>query len=175
MRQPGLLNVPNIISLSRLILAVFFIASANPHVRVALLVVAASSDYLDGWLARRYKLVTRSGALIDAIADRAFVLAAVAVLVADGLLEVGESLVLLSRDIATASAFLVTRAVPRLKKATFKARPVGKVVTVLQFALLIVVLERPSLRGVLLLLVAAASLVAIADYTVALWRSRASA
>jgi phosphatidylglycerophosphate synthase len=141
-------------------------------VRTALLATALASDFLDGWLARKYQLTSRSGALIDAVADRGFVLVAVVVIYADGLLSLGACFILLSRDIATASAYLITRFVPLFRGATFKARFPGKLVTVLQFALLVAALQAPQLRDALLPVVAVASVVAIGDYTVALWKSR---
>jgi hypothetical protein len=95
-------------------------------------------------------------------------------LLVDGILGLGESFILLSRDIATAAGFVVARIIPWLRSVPFKARFVGKAVTVLQYATMIAVLLLPSLRVVLLVAVAVASSVAIADYTLALWRARAT-
>ena len=83
------------------IFALAFVAIGSTRIRLALLITSAFTDVVDGWLARRSHMVSRSGALIDAIADRVFVLAAVVALVADGMLSFGESLILLSRDIMT--------------------------------------------------------------------------
>jgi phosphatidylglycerophosphate synthase len=175
MRRAVLMNVPNVISLSRFVLAGAFLTVNNAHVRTALLVVALASDFLDGWLARKYQLATRSGALIDAVADRGFVLVAVLVILADGLLSLGACLILLSRDIATASAYLVTRFVPMFRGATFKARFPGKLVTVIQFAVLVAALEARNLLGLLIPILAVASVVAIGDYSMALWKGRTRA
>jgi cardiolipin synthase len=175
MRPLGLLNAPNVVSLSRLVLAVLFFAIGNTHVRVALLITAAFTDALDGWLARRRNVFSRSGALIDAIADRVFVFAAVCTLYADGSLTLGQTLILVSRDIMTAIGFIVARIIPWLRRAVFKARLPGKAVTVLQFVTLAIALEVPTLLPAIIVLVAVVSLAAIADYTLALWRGRAPA
>ena len=72
MPDAALLNLPNVISLSRIVLAVAFVAMPDPRARVTLIVLAAISDFLDGWLARHSGSASRWGALIDPIADRAF-------------------------------------------------------------------------------------------------------
>jgi phosphatidylglycerophosphate synthase len=172
MRRPGLLNAPNVISLSRLALAACFVAFESKQARLSLLAAALLTDGLDGWLARRSQTFSRLGALIDAIADRAFVLTAVVTLVLTGALTLGESLVLVSRDIATVLGFFVARLVPWLRGVTFKARLAGKTVTILQFVVLAAAIATPSLVTILLVVVAVLSVIAIADYTVALWRGR---
>ena len=174
MPQPGLLNAPNIVSFSRLVLAALFIVIGSAHVRLVLLITAALTDALDGWLARKRNAFSRAGALIDAIADRVFVLAAVSSLYADSALTLGQTLLLLSRDIATVIGFIVARIIPWLRRAVFKARLVGKAVTVLQFIILAAALEAPALVPLLLIPVALVSAIAIADYTLALWRARAA-
>jgi phosphatidylglycerophosphate synthase len=168
------LNAPNVISLSRLLLAACFVVSNSTHLRLGLLLAAGASDVLDGWLARRRHLESRAGALIDAVSDRGFVLVAVAVLFYDAKLSTGEVLVLMSRDIATALGFLVARAVPWLRKVTFKARLVGKAVTLLQYATIASALLLAPYTTALLVLLATASAVAITDYTLALWRAAKS-
>ena len=77
MNRQSLLFLPSAISLSRLVLAAVFIGTSSATGRVALVVVAAFTDFLDGWLARHANLTTKWGALIDPIADRIFVWAQV--------------------------------------------------------------------------------------------------
>jgi phosphatidylglycerophosphate synthase len=175
MRQPGLLNVPNVISLSRLLLAVIFVFAQSTQLRFTLLALAALTDVLDGLIARLSHTATRFGALIDAVADRAFVLTAVITVWAAGMLTVGEVLILASRDIATAIGFVVARIIPWLRRVAFKARLVGKGVTVLQFLVLAAALVAPVFLPFLILAVGVLSAIAIADYTLALWRGRATA
>ena len=165
-------RLPNAISLSRLVLAVLFIPGGRTA-RIVLICLAAATDFLDGWLARRNNAATRWGALVDPIADRIFVVVAIATYVVSGALSVVGALLLLARDIATALGFLAARAVPSLRAVEFKARFPGKIVTVLQLATLIaLVLEAQPLTPYIVL-VALASALAIADYTHAVWRARA--
>ena len=165
-------SLPNILSSSRLVLAAGFVAMPGDEARLGLIGVAAATDFLDGWLARRVRATSRWGALLDPIADRVFVLTVVGTFLFSGVLGTGSYFVLIMRDLATAVGFLVARVIPWLRPVEFKARIGGKVVTVLQLFTLAAVLAAPAALHVMLSLVAAASLFSIFDYTVALWRAR---
>ena len=167
--------LPNILSASRLVFAAVFVAVDSSATRLGLLGLAGLTDVLDGALARRVNAATRWGALVDPISDRFFALAAIATLLFEGLLSVPHYFALITRDLATAVGFLVARAVPSLRLATFKARWSGKAVTVLQFAAVAGALAWPASLAVLIPLVLVASLVSIADYTLALWHARRAA
>ena len=167
-----LLRLPNVLSLSRLLLAVLFVP-AGRAARIALVCLAGVTDFLDGWLARRTNTATRWGALLDPIADRLFVLVAIVTYVLSGGLSVIESLLFLSRDIATAFGFFVARIVPRLRAVEFKARVPGKMVTVLQLVTLLALVAGAQPMTPFIAVVALASAVAIADYAHFVWRAKA--
>jgi CDP-diacylglycerol--glycerol-3-phosphate 3-phosphatidyltransferase/cardiolipin synthase len=173
MSRRAVAALPNAVSLSRLVLAAAFVGMQEAAARVTLVVIAAITDFLDGFLARRLRGTTRLGALIDPIADRAFALAAVTTLLVVGALTTLEYFVILSRDLMTAVGFVVARNVAGLHDVEFKARPMGKVVTTLQFLVLIAALQHRRWLTPLVVAVAVASVWAIADYTIALWRARA--
>ena len=172
MNRRSLLFLPSAISLSRLFMAVAFALTTAPGTRVALVVAASLTDYLDGWLARRANLATKWGALIDPIADRLFVFTAVCVFLFEGAITTTQYFLLISRDIMTAVGFLVARAVTWLRPVAFRARLSGKIVTTLQLASLVAILMRPHLADLLITLVAVTSLWAVVDYTLMLWRER---
>lgn len=167
-----LTSIPNLLSLSRLALAVAFVAIPRPTARLALVLIAALTDYFDGWLARRAKLTTRWGALIDPISDRIFVFTAVCVYLVNGTLTTGQYFIIIARDLATAIGFIVARTISWLRPVPFRARMAGKIVTALQLATLIALIIRPDLVDSLVLAVGLTSAVAIVDYTLALWRER---
>ncbi|GAC1684137.1 MAG: CDP-alcohol phosphatidyltransferase family protein [Gemmatimonadaceae bacterium] len=171
MVQRVLRTLPNMLSLSRLVLAGCFPIVRTAGDRAALIGVAAITDFLDGFIARRARLTSKWGALIDPIADRAFVLVAVTAFLLEGTLTMPQSLVLVSRDIMTAIGFVVARVVPWLRPVEFKARSLGKVVTTLQLSALFAVLVLPTAVSALVVIAGIASALAIADYTVALWRT----
>ncbi|MEP6989614.1 MAG: CDP-alcohol phosphatidyltransferase family protein [bacterium] len=167
-----IVRLPNLLSWSRLVLAAGFVATGGAEVRVGLIGVAAVTDFLDGWLARRVHATSRWGALLDPIADRVFVLTVVGTFLFGGLLSTSAYFILIMRDLATAVGFLVARMIPWLRPVVFKARILGKVVTVLQLFTLAAVLGAPNAVPLLLAGVAVASVLSIADYTLALWRAR---
>lgn len=68
------LNLPNAITVSRLVLAlILFVviqSGSNWIVAATLFVVAASTDWLDGYLARKYGQVTTLGRILDPFVDK---------------------------------------------------------------------------------------------------------
>jgi CDP-diacylglycerol--glycerol-3-phosphate 3-phosphatidyltransferase/cardiolipin synthase len=172
MDREAFFTLPNSVSLSRLFLALIFLLVTSPMGRAAVIAAAAATDFLDGWLARRGKSVTTSGALIDPLADRAFVLTAVSAFLINGILTTSQYFLFISRDLATAIGFLVARLVPGLRPVVFQARMLGKIVTVLQLLTLVVVLFKPGYTDFLVIVIAVVSVASIADYTLALWNAR---
>ena len=170
---PTLWTLSNAVSLSRVVLAAGFVASTGAAERLALVGVASFTDVLDGWLARRLGVTSRWGALIDPISDRIFVVAAVGTFVANGALSPLEAVALLLRDVMTVIGFFVAKSVSWLRRVTFRARPLGKVVTVLQLATLLALIVAPRVVPALVVGVGAAAVAATVDYTLLLWRERA--
>ncbi len=72
-------TVPNVLSFIRLALVPVFLGLVIAHQDLAaliVLVVASATDYLDGWIARRFHQVSRLGQLLDPAADRLYIFAA---------------------------------------------------------------------------------------------------
>ena len=81
-------TLPNILTVMRLVaapgLAVMFLYFTRPYAdwfALLLFVVAAVTDWIDGYLARAWKQETRVGAMLDPIADKAMVVIALMVIV----------------------------------------------------------------------------------------------
>lgn len=171
--RASLRSIPNVVSLSRLVLAAAFVMNHDVNARIGIVLAAAVTDMLDGWLARRAGLTSRFGALIDPFADRVFVLVAVATFVYEGTMSTVEYFVMISRDLMTAVGFLVAKSVSWLKPVEFRARWSGKAVTALQMATFVALLKFPQYANPLIWAVGLVSLYSIVDYTWALWRERA--
>jgi CDP-diacylglycerol--glycerol-3-phosphate 3-phosphatidyltransferase len=193
-----LFNLPNAISMTRVVFAALFY-SASWQQRFVLIVLAGVTDWLDGWIARRQNIASRWGALIDPLSDRLFVFTAICVYLFLGVIASWEYFAFLLRDIMTAVGFLVAKAMPSLRVVDFRARWSGKVVTVLQILVLLVVPlryfgARDSLPGMtadaraetwimhhsaipdwMFIVLGLVSLWSVIDYTVALRRARARA
>ena len=76
LRKSAVFNVPNRITLSRLMLAiVFFVLLSHRHFNVALIVffVAVITDWLDGYFARKWDLITDLGRIVDPFVDKVII------------------------------------------------------------------------------------------------------
>lgn len=173
MNRGALFTLPNTVSLSRVVLALAFVLVSEPWDRIALIAVAGFTDFIDGWLARHEKTESATGALLDPLADRIFVLVAISTYLVEGLLTTGQYFIFLTRDLATAAGFVVAKIIPTLRPAVFRARMLGKIVTVVQLITLVVMIVMPELTRVLILTIGIISVASIVDYTIALWRGRA--
>lgn len=96
-------TIPNALSASRLIgVPIFFWLIVGPKrddLALYILVVSAFTDWLDGYLARRLNQFTRLGELLDPLADRLYVLAALIALYIRDLIPMWVVIALLSRDV----------------------------------------------------------------------------
>ena len=82
-------TVPNMLSFFRLAMVpVFLLLVLDGHDALALLVLVGSSvtDFLDGYIARTFRQVSRLGQLLDPAADRLFIFAALIGLAARGVI-----------------------------------------------------------------------------------------
>ncbi len=136
----------DLISLLRIPLAVAFVLVSHNGWRLVIVAAAALTDLLDGPVARRFGS-SPFGAVLDPIADKVFMAAAVGVVAFSGRLEVYEIVGVLLRDIVATVAFVITlvshqpRAIP--------ARSSGKAVTVAQILTLVAFLvNSPYLRPI---------------------------
>jgi CDP-diacylglycerol--glycerol-3-phosphate 3-phosphatidyltransferase/cardiolipin synthase len=139
-----LLTIPGLLTLVRAPLAAAFpLAFDRPMVAVGILAAAGISDVLDGWWARRTGQMTLTGAIVDPVLDKVFVLTVAVSLLYGEALSLSAVLLLGVRDLVELPlmAWLLSR--PRLLAARakrVKANIVGKAVTALQFGTVIAAL-----------------------------------
>jgi cardiolipin synthase (CMP-forming) len=139
-------NLPNLISLARLLLVpltVWLILGGRYGVAFWVFVAAGVSDALDGFIAKRFDRRTRLGALLDPVADKALL---VSVYVTLGLAhQLWTSLVILVvfRDVMIIGGFLLIQAIAAPKH--YDPLYISKINTGLQIALVAFVLARLGL------------------------------
>ena len=96
------INLPNIISLIRIILIIpmiIFMQSQNQLGIIIVVILGVASDYLDGYFARKYNIITELGKIIDPLADKVFIGLTVAFMYIFGYLELWFILLVLGRDV----------------------------------------------------------------------------
>ncbi len=103
-----IMKIPNILTIGRIIIVPIFVISffipgiVGDLVPFFLFVLASFTDFLDGLLARLYKEESKLGELLDPIADKILVAAALVLLVMNGIIknyEVIAAIVILTREI----------------------------------------------------------------------------
>src|SRR5262249_24736712 len=142
------LNLPNLISLARLLLvpaAIWLILVGRYGLAFWILVAAGISDALDGFIAKRFDSRTRLGALLDPLADKAML---VSVYIALGIAhQLWTWLVILVvvRDVMIVGGFLLIQAIALPKQ--HDPLYISKVNTGVQITLVGFVLARLGLGG----------------------------
>jgi CDP-diacylglycerol--glycerol-3-phosphate 3-phosphatidyltransferase/cardiolipin synthase len=162
-------TVADALTLVRLPLAVAFFLLPQPTARLTVLIVAAATDLLDGFLARRVGS-SRFGSFIDPVADKLFMLSAFLVVALSSRLAWYEIAGVLLRDLVATVAFLVTLVSGR--PTAIPARLGGKAVTVAQLLTLVAFLTDSPLLRPLAWATAAVALYAIWDYNQAAPRAK---
>ena len=115
----AIVTVPNVISFARLGTVPFFLwlwFAGSKEVAVVVYGIGASTDFLDGYIARRTGAVSELGKLLDPLADRIFILALAIALVGDGTLPWPLALAVIGRDVAILSLYPLVqgRGIPKI-------------------------------------------------------------
>jgi CDP-diacylglycerol---glycerol-3-phosphate 3-phosphatidyltransferase len=143
------MNLPNSLTLLRLGITVFFVASLtlvypwHATVALALFLLATLTDYLDGEIARRKNLITDFGKLMDPLADKVLTASAficLIPLIPNGALPAWTVIIIISRE------FLITglRLLASSKGIILPAEKLGKHKTAWQMAAIIFFLVQLS-------------------------------
>ncbi len=146
-------NLPNALTLLRIFLVPFLVVvlltkfSGREYVGLAIFLVAAVTDFFDGWVARRRHQTTRMGALLDPIADKLLMSAAFISLVEMDPTHVPAWMVviIIGREFAVSGL----RSIAAQQGVTIAASPLGKgkmISQVVAISLLILGYELGELR-----------------------------
>lgn len=171
------LSLPNKITLMRIFLVpllVGFLVNPSPasSLMAALIFSAASfTDWLDGHLARSKGQITNLGKLLDPVADKILIMAALVPLVEQGRISAWIAVILLGREFAV----MGLRAVAVAQGTIIAASPLGKYKMGLEIAALLLLIlnynELTVILGTLTLYSAAfASIISGADYFLKFYR-----
>lgn len=137
----SLSNLPNTITLMRIILIPFFAAFLiyhYYHCALYIFIIAGLSDALDGFLARKLKLQSDLGRLLDPIADKLLVVSSLVLFTYSGWIPVWFTIAVLSRDLFMFTGWIVMFLLYSTK--TVQPSIIGKSASALQMCLIAYVL-----------------------------------
>jgi CDP-diacylglycerol--glycerol-3-phosphate 3-phosphatidyltransferase len=163
------LNLPNVLTLLRILAApvvVVALLGETPNgdaLAAGVFALAALTDGLDGYFARSRDAVTTFGKLMDPVADKLLIAAALVSLVSLDRLQAWVAMVIIAREFAVT----VMRAIAAERGVVIAASWMGKVKTVLQIAAvfaLIAANPAPVWVNVLVYAAVAATVISGADY-----------
>jgi CDP-diacylglycerol--glycerol-3-phosphate 3-phosphatidyltransferase len=172
------LNLPNALTLLRIFLVPLLVVvlltriEGHAYLGAGIFSLAMLTDYLDGYFARRRNEVTRLGILLDPLADKLLIAAALLSLVEMGLVPAWMVMIILARELAVTGL----RNVAAGRGVLIRASVLGKAKVVVQVtAVLMLMLSppHPALRQpglAVLWLVVLITLWSGADYFLRFWR-----
>jgi CDP-diacylglycerol--glycerol-3-phosphate 3-phosphatidyltransferase len=170
------LNLPTLLTLSRIILIPFFVVITpdRPFLGALIFGIASITDFLDGFLARKTGQITKFGIILDPIADKFLVISAFILLVDMARLSAWIAIIIIVRE------FLVTalRVVALSKDIVIPAEMGGKLKTFFQITSILCLIISTNILGVDLYdigivsiwIALILSILSGVQYTVSFWR-----
>ena len=171
------MNLPNKLTIFRVLLIPVFLILLNLNSKIGVLgaltvfIIASITDQLDGYIARKYKLITDFGKFMDPLADKLLVCAAMICLIETGQLASWIVIVIISRE------FIISgfRLVASDNGVVIAANYWGKFKTTFQMLMIIVLvldINHPvfDLLGVVLTYIALLlTIISLVDYV---WKNK---
>lgn len=137
--KEGLLNLPNLLTMGRvaavpvLVVLLFFDSREASFAAAVVFSLAAITDWLDGWLARKWQIVTVLGKFLDPLADKLIVMAALVMLIPHGRVPAWAVLVILAREMVVTGL----RSIASSEGIVIAASELGKYKTIFQMTALV--------------------------------------
>lgn len=126
------MNLPNRLSFLRIILVPVFLAmiminfTGHYFVAIGVFVIAAFTDFLDGYIARKYNLVTNMGKFLDSVADKMLTTTALIAVACYGLIPNPYGLICVCLFVVRDLAINVIRQIGASKNVIIPADKLGK-------------------------------------------------
>ena len=133
--------IPNVITLARIALIplfAYFLVREAYGVAAPLFALAALTDFADGYIARRYRIASKLGAMLDPIADKLNMFVATIVLAWQELVPLWLAVAIVVRDVVIVLGALVYRSA--IGRLDISPTLLSKLNTLLEFALLLLVM-----------------------------------
>jgi cardiolipin synthase len=151
------------ITISRFVLAPIFAYCYVKGFTLPAIIIALAvglTDFLDGYLARKYKKTTALGGLLDTVADKFFFLVVLITFISTGTLSIWAALLIYSRDIIVLSIIALSKE----RKTHFRAAYFGKLITALQYILVLDLVLGAWHAGIIIIAIIALTPIALIQY-----------
>jgi CDP-diacylglycerol--glycerol-3-phosphate 3-phosphatidyltransferase len=132
--RTGLLNLPNLLTLARIaaipgvVILLLYDTRTTSFIAAAVFGAAAITDWLDGWLARKWQVVTVLGKFLDPLADKLIVMAALVMLIPHGRVPAWAVFLILAREMVVTGL----RSIASSEGIVISASDLGKYKTIFQ-------------------------------------------
>jgi CDP-diacylglycerol--glycerol-3-phosphate 3-phosphatidyltransferase len=132
--RTGLLNLPNLLTLARIaaipgvVILLLYDTRTTSFIAAAVFGAAAITDWLDGWLARKWQVVTVLGKFLDPLADKLIVMAALIMLIPHGRVPAWAVFLILAREMVVTGL----RSIASSEGIVISASELGKYKTIFQ-------------------------------------------
>ena len=169
------MNLPNILTILRVIMIPFFLVAllvdgipAGKWVALAIFIIASFTDMLDGKIARKYNLITNFGKFMDPLADKLLVSAALIALIPLGKIPAWIVIVIISREFIISGFRLIASDNGIVIAASYW----GKIKTVTQMVMIVLLIADFSnsiidvLETVFIYLALALTVISLLDYLI---------
>lgn len=136
------MNVPNILSVIRIILSPVFLYLFLTgdvflqRISLAIFFIAVLTDWYDGWYARKYKSITKTGIFLDPLADKILTTFAFILFYIKGMLPYWMLIIIALRDIV----ITIMRSYDEYRGFTIKTSKIAKTKTFLQMSYIFFIL-----------------------------------
>ncbi len=161
------MNIPNILTFFRLLLIPIFIVSFFSHnpnslqISVAIYFTAGITDILDGYIARKYNIVTKLGTVLDPLADKLMLLTVLFCLAFKLFIPLWIFLIVASKEI-----FMIIFGISLYHKdIVIPANVFGKISSLLFYIAILFAVYSPFIGRVLIYIAVLSAVIAFVNYT----------
>ncbi len=138
--------VPNLITISRILLSILFIQvflKGEFVLALIIFLVASISDFLDGYIARKSKIASKFGAMLDPIADKILMFFSYLLFAYEKIIPCYLAVIVISRDLLIVAVVIICL----LKRVNLKFSPLmsSKINTTVQLLFVLLVLTCKAL------------------------------
>lgn len=168
------MNIPNILTLFRLFLipvfVIVFFSTLPLKYSILIFLIAGFTDILDGYIARRYNLITKWGIVLDPLADKLMLLTVLACLVIKHYIPVLVLIIIACKEI-----FMIMSGILLYTNGTvIPSNVYGKLASLLFYISIFILMFNEQLGIYMLYISVVSSIIALVNYFVVYYKNKSA-